>query len=227
MGEHDGHRDRMRKRFLRYGLDNFDDHNVLELILFYAQPRRDTNVTAHRLLETFGGLDKVFEAPPEALMSVDGVGESAAALIHLVPEAARRYHIAKQSRSDILSSSDAAGRYLIPRFMNCQEERVYLLCLDAKLKVLDCACLSSGGPNSAQVSVRSIIQRAIEKRATGVILAHNHTSGIALPSPEDEATTLKIRAALAPMGITLVDHIIVAGDDFVSLADNGLLKRDR
>ena len=222
---HEGHRSRMKKRFLRYGLSGFDDHNVLELLLFYAQPRQDTNATAHRLMETFGSLDGVFEAPPEALMSVKGVGENAAALIRLVPEAARRYRIAKEAPGDILSSTEAAGRFLIPRFMSCTEETVYLVCMDSRLKVIDCRRLGSGSTVSAQLSIRQIVQTALMQNATAAILAHNHTSGIALPSAEDERTTLQVRDALALVGVSLVDHIIVAGEDFISLADDGLLRR--
>ena len=222
---HEGHRSRMKKRFLENGLEGFDDHNVLELLLFYAQPRQDTNATAHRLMNAFGSLDGVFEAPPEALMSVKGVGENAATLIRLVPEAARRYRIAKEAPGDILSSAAAAGRFLIPFFLNCTEETVYLVCLDAKLKVIDCRLLSTGGTTSASVSIRQIVSTALLQNATSAILAHNHTSGIALPSPEDERVTLQVRDALAMVGVTLADHIIVAGEDFVSLADDGLLRR--
>lgn len=225
MGVHDGHRQRMKKRFLHQGLSGFDDHNVLELLLFFAQPRKDTNLLAHRLMDTFGSLDGVFEAAPEALMKVDGVGESAATLIHLVPEAGRRYLMAKEAPGAILSSVEEAGHFLIPRFMNCRDETVYLVCMDAGLKVVDCTNLGSGSTTSAPINIRRILEVAIMKNATYAILAHNHTSGIALPSPEDEAATLMVRDALAPAGVNLIDHIIVAGEDFVSLADDGVLKR--
>lgn len=224
MNDHEGHRERMRKRFLRHGLVNFDDHNVLELLLFYALPRRDTNDLAHRLINTFGSLHAVFEAPPSALMKVAGVGENTAALIHLVPEAARRALLSMEEPGEILASVEQAGRYLLPRFMNCREETVYLVCLDAKCKVLDCSRLGSGGVSSVHVNIRQIAEIALMKNAACVILAHNHTSGIALPSKEDEMVTLQVRDALAPIGVALADHIIVAGNDFVSLADDGVLR---
>ena len=223
MGEHDGHRSRMKKRFLHYGLSNFDDHNVLELLLFYAQPRKDTNALAHRLMQTFGSLDAVFEATPEALMKVDGVGESAAILIHLVPEAARRYRIAKETPGTILGSSKDVGQYMIPRFLNCRGEAVYMLCLDPKHRVIGCHELSSGSPTSVSVTVRQIVEIALTQNAAAVILAHNHPNGLALPSPEDNASTQRIRNALALVNIPLLDHIIVSGEDFVSMADSGLL----
>lgn len=225
MGEHDKHRQRVRRRFLSQGLDGFEDHNVLELLLFFALPRKDTNLLAHRLMDEFGSLDGVFEATPEALMKVNGIGESAATLIHLVPEASRRYLMAKEAPGAILSSVEEAGDFLIPRFMNCREETVYLVCLNAGLKVVDCSNLGSGSPTSAPINIRRILEIAIMRNATYVILAHNHTSGIALPSPEDEAATLMVRDALAPAGVILIDHIIVAGEDYVSLADDGVFNR--
>lgn len=223
MGEHDGHRSRMKRRFLRFGLSNFDDHNVLELLLFYAQPRKDTNPIAHRLLDTFGSLDAVFEASPEALMNVEGVGESAAVLIHLVPEAARRYRIAKESPGTILRSTGEIGRFLIPHFMNTRGEAVYLVCLDPKRRVIDCSLLASGGPTSVPISVRQIAETALLHNAAAVILAHNHPNGLALPSAEDRAATNQVRTALHALNIDLIDHIIVAGEDFVSMAESGLL----
>ncbi len=225
MGEHEGHRERMRSRFLRHGLDNFDDHNILELLLFYALPRRDTNDLAHDLLAAFGTLDGVFDATAEALMTVEGVGENTAALIRLVPETARRYLMSKTQPGDILFDSESAGRYLLPRFLTCREEVFYLVCLDAKLKVLDCRPLSMGNATSVAVSIRKIVQIALGQNASAVLMAHNHTGGIALPSSEDVEVTLRIRSVLEQVGVTLTDHIIVADDDFVSMADSGYLDK--
>lgn len=223
----EGHRDRMKQRFLDHGLDNFNDHNVLELLLFFAIPRRDTNALAHELMDRFGSLAGVFEAEPEALMTVPGVGEKAATLLHLVPEAARRYLMDKSETGTVLASSAAVGAYFIPRFINSWTEQVYMACLDAKLKVIHCSCLNAGSSAvSARVDVRTVVQTAILKNATAVVLAHNHTSGIAIPSPEDEYVTRQVEQALSLVGVTLLDHIIVAGDDFVSLADNGLLRKE-
>ena len=223
MGEHDGHRQRMRQRFIKHGLDSFEDHNILELLLFYAQPRRDTNGLAHRLMDAFGSLAGVFEATPEELMTVEGMGESAAALISLVPAAAKRYLMSREETGRILNTVEDVGRYLVPRFMSCRTEVVYLLCLDAKLMVLDCAMVGSGGITSARLDVRHIVQTALMRNAKYAVLAHNHVSGIALPSREDREATDLVRRALAIVDVELIDHIIVAGDDFVSLADDGYL----
>lgn len=223
MGVHDGHRARLKQRFLRHGLDSFDDHSVLELLLFYAIPRRDTNELAHRLIERFGSLAGVFEARVEELMRVEGLGENAALLIKLVPQVSRRYAISKTAGERVIRSSEDAGRLLMPLFLYAREEIVYLICLDGKGRVISCKELSRGSVNETEVSVRAIVETALAQSAVSVILSHNHVDGFAIPSYEDEMTTRRIRSALLLVGITLADHIIVAGDDFVSFADSGLL----
>ncbi len=228
---HAGHRARMRTRFMQHGLDSLDDHNVLELLLFYALPRRDTNLLAHRLINAFGSLAGVFDASVEALMTVEGIGETAAGLIRLIPETARRYLISKAEPMDALTDSAAAGRYLIPRFFNCQNETVYMVCLDAAMRILDCRQISQGSAGAAQVSTRQVVQNALRQNATFVILAHNHISGIAMPSQEDCRVTRQLRDALAMVEVGLADHIIVATGvadredavEIVSMADAGLL----
>ncbi|MFB0920599.1 MAG: DNA repair protein RadC [Oscillospiraceae bacterium] len=223
MGVHDGHRERMKQKLLEQGLDVFDDHNVLELLLFYSVPRKDTNPLAHELLNTFGSLEAVFEAPAEELAKVSGIGENSVALLKLIPEVSRRYNMDKNRFDNILDSSKKAGQFLASRYMYERDEVVYVICLDAKCKVICCKELFRGVANSAEISTRKIAELALAKNATSVIISHNHTSGIALPSREDEITTKKLKTALASMGIALSDHIIVADGDFVSMADSGLL----
>ena len=226
MGIHDGHRARMKKSFADHGLDSFSDVNVLELLLFYAIPRGDTNALAHALLERFKTLDAVFEASVPELMQVKGIGENAAVLLRLVPQVDRRYMIRKNSREVVLlNSSAAAGSYAVPLFMYEKEEVVYLICLDSKRTVISCEELGRGVVNSAAVSARKIVERALARSAASVILAHNHISGIALPSREDEETTRRISSALSLVGVSLADHIIVAGEDYVSMSDSDLLSR--
>lgn len=220
---HAGHRDRMRKRFQEHGLDSFQDHEVLELLLFQAQPRKDMNPTAHRMIEHFGSLEAVFEATEEELRQIKGVGESAAFLVKLIPQIARRYMIEKAANDNILDSTDTAGGYFVPKFMYERAEVVYLACLDTKHRVICCKEIGRGVVNCAEVSIRRIVEIALANNAAGIILAHNHTSGIAIPSEEDQASTIHIRRALRLVGIELIDHIVVGGDDFVSMADSGML----
>lgn len=215
----------MKKRFLEHGLESFEDHSVLELLLFYALPRADVNPLAHTLVDRFGSLSAVFDAPVEELVKTTGIGRSTAEFIKLIPQVSRRYLVSRTSFDDILDTSKKAGEYLLPRFYAERDEVVFMVCLDAKCKVLNCRLLFRGGVNSAAVSVRKIVENALAYNSTSVILAHNHTSGIAVPSNEDKETTRRIEQALGAVDITLSDHIVVADDDFVSMADNGFFKR--
>ena len=223
MSVHDGHRERLKKRFIENGLDSFEDHLVLELLLFYVIPRKDTNELAHRLLNHFGNLESIFEATAEELHSVEGIGGNATVLLKLIPAVCRRYKMAKCKNNMIINNSAAAGAYLMPFFMFEREEVVYAMCLDGKNSVICCNELSRGVVNSAQINARKIVELVLAKNASSVILAHNHISGIAIPSLEDEVTTRHIKTTLASMGIALTDHIVIAGEDFVSMADSHMI----
>ncbi len=224
MSIHNGHRERIKKRFLEHGLESFEDHSVLELLLFYALPRGDVNPVAHTLMSRFGSLAAVFDAPAEELAKVPGIGMNTAELIKLIPQVSRRYLMSRASFDDILDSAKKAGEYLLPRFYAERDEIVYMVCLDAKCKVLNCKLLFRGSVNAANISIRKIVENALVYNSTGVIIAHNHTSGIAIPSEEDKITTRRIEQALKAVDITLTDHIVVADDDFVSMADNGFFR---
>ena len=221
MPQHQGHRQRLRQRFLKEGLDNFTDIQVLELMLFFSIPRQDTNPIAHALLDHFGSLSRVLEAPVEELKRVEGIGEQSALLLKLFHESARYYQVDKTLREKILPTISACGEYLVPFFFGRQVETVYLLCLDAKCKVLCCQQVGEGSVNSAGVSVRRIAEIALNAKATTAVLAHNHPSGIALPSAEDVQTTQRVAAALRAVEVILADHIIVADGDYVSMVQSG------
>ena len=223
MGIHDGHREKMRQRFMTGGLDAFADHEILELLLYYAIPRRDTNPIAHALMERYGSLPAVLAAPMEDLKRTEGIGESAAVLLHLVPQVCRRARLAQVGEDQVLNSSERAGAYLLECFDGESREVIYQLCLDRKGKRLACKRLGEGSVASADLDVRRLVENAILTGASAVILAHNHPSGVALPSDGDYTATMRVRAALNAIGIELADHIIVADGDFVSMADSGYL----
>ena len=223
MGIHDGHREKMRQRFMTGGLDAFADHEILELLLYYASPRRDTNPIAHALMERYGSLPAVLAAPMEDLKRTEGIGESAAVLLHLVPQVCRRARLAQVGEDQVLNSSERAGAYLLECFDGESREVIYQLGLDRKGKLLACKRLGEGSVASADLDVRRLVENAILTGASAVILAHNHPSGVALPSDGDYTATMRVRAALNAIGIELADHIIVADGDFVSMADSGYL----
>ena len=214
---HGGHRERLKKRFLEEGLEHFDEHQVLELLLFYCIPRQDTNPIAHALLEHFGSLSQVIEAAPSELKKVTGMGEASATFLSLLNAFNRYYQVNKASSLVILNTLEQCGQYLMPFFYGRRNETVYLLCLDAKCKVLCCKEVGEGSVNSAAVPIRRVVEMALGANATSVVLAHNHPSGIAFPSDEDQLTTRQLAVALAAVDITLVDHMIMADDEFVSL----------
>jgi DNA repair protein RadC len=221
MSIHEGHRQRVKERFCKEGLDHFDEHQVLELLLFYCIPRVDTNPIAHALLDHFGSLTKVFEAPVEELERIPGIGHNAAVFLSLVMAAGRYYQVSSATRNVILRTLEECGKYLLPLFYGRRNEVVYLLCLDAKCKVLTCKMIGEGSVNSAGVPVRRIVETALAANATSVVLAHNHPSGLALPSGEDIQTTRRMAVALDAVEITLADHIVVADGDFVSMVQSG------
>lgn len=218
---HKGHRDRLKARFLEEGLDNFTDIQVLELLLFYAIPQKDTNPIAHELLHHFGSLSRVLEADVEELKKVPGISDHSATLLSLVTQIGRYYQVDCAQRVEVLSTLDACGAYLVPYFFGRSNETVFLLCLDAKCKVLCCKEVGEGSVNSASISVRRIVETALSANATTVILAHNHPSGVALPSTEDVQTTRRIAAALQAVEVHLADHIVVAEGDYVSMVQSG------
>lgn len=221
MSVHEGHRQRLKNRFMAEGLDGFTDIQVLELLLFYCIPRKDTNELAHKLLERFGSLSQVMETSIDELMTVEGIGQNTATFLTLIPAAGRFYSVDRISRTKVLKTIDACGQYLLRYFEGRSHETVFLLCLDAKCKVLCCQQVGEGGVNSAGVPIRRVVEMALAANATTVVLAHNHPSGLALPSHEDVATTRKVALALDAVEISLADHIVVADDDFVSMVQSG------
>lgn len=222
MGVHDGHRQRMIQRFMENGLDNFQEHEILELLLFYCIPRQNTNPLAHTLIDTFGSLSGVLNASPHTLQEIPGVGANTAAFLTLLPHITRIYYCQQQEEKG-LNAPNALGEYLLSKFLGLQNEVVFVLCLDAKGKMISCEKIHEGGMSAAEIPLNKLLNTAVKNRASQVILAHNHPSGLATPSREDVAVTKTIKDILYAAGIRLTDHIIVGGNDYTSMADSGLL----
>lgn len=223
LSPHSGHRKRMRDRFLRDGMDSLQDHEVLELLLFYAIARQDTNELAHRLINRFGSLSGVFDAPVEELKRVEGIGGTTAVFIKTYPEVFRRYTMDKKKKVRRLYSyedvADYAKSYLIGR----RREGILVVLLNANSQILFSDIVYEGSVNAAEIYFRDLIRLASSYDAVGVILAHNHPSGDCLPSREDIITTRMAAEALGKIDVTLVDRVIVAGDDCVSMATSHVL----
>lgn len=220
MSIHKDHRQRLRDRFLKEGLDNFDELYVLELLLFYCIPRVDTNPIAHRLLDHFGSLNNVLNATAEELEKVEGIGKNTSTFLSLITQVGRYYQVKQSEPGKILRTIDQCGSYLVPYFFGREQETVFMLCLDAKCKVICCKMVGEGSVNSANIPVRRIVEMALAANATTVVLAHNHPSGLAIPSADDIQTTQRVAAALETVEIILADHIVVSKDDYVSISQS-------
>lgn len=214
---HKDHRKHTKDRFLSEGLDSFEPHNVLELLLFYSIPQKDTNETVHMLINRFGSLSAVFDAPYDDLLTVPGISEHSATLIKLIPAISRRYAMEKNSKVTKLSSIEDIGKYLVARYLGVTEETVLLLLLDNKFGLIDCVKVHEGSVNSSAITMRKLIETALFKRASMVVLAHNHPSGVALPSSDDLFTTQQVKRAFDLVEIGMLAHIIVAGDTFTNI----------
>lgn len=221
MSIHDGHRQRLKERFRQEGLDGFNEVNALEMLLFYCVPRSDTNPLAHRLIERFGSFSAVLDASVEELEAVEGVGHNISTFLTFIPQVDRYYNDNKNKNLKILTSVAQCGEYLRPKFINRKNEMVYMVCLDAKCKVLSCKQLGEGSVNSAGVPIRRIVDVALKMNASSVILAHNHPGGVAFPSSDDIQTTIRVSQALAGVDVVLTDHLIFADGDYTSIVDSG------
>jgi len=219
---HSGHRDRLRKKFLNNGFDGMEKHEVLELMLYYAIPRKDTNPVAHQLIDSFGSISAVFDAPIDKLKEA-GISENCAIYLKLIPEICRMYMDDKHNNKDKIIDIDNLGERVRHMFVGRDYEAVVLLLLDIKRKEVYCGVISKGSVSACEVYVRKIIELAVMYNAKFAVLSHNHPSGLALPSNDDIRTTARLYKALKLIDVALIDHIIVADDDYVSLKQSGLM----
>lgn len=218
-----GHRERVRRRFLDEGLDGFKDYEALEMLLFYAIPRQDTKVIAKRLIDQFGSLQAVFHTPPDRLMQEAGLTGATAALIAMLPQLARKIEEQQAQENARIRSTLDAGRDVIAMFRSRQDESVRILCLNASGKVVRRARIAEGDVNAVHFPIRKLVEEALACKAVSVILAHNHPGGTMAPSQEDLDATKAAKAALETVGIRLLDHLIVSGDNYCSLREEGYL----
>lgn len=214
---HDGHRKRLRQRYLTQGLEGFQPHEALELLLFYAIPRRDTNLLAHQLINRFGSLEAVLSAAPQELAQVEGVGESAAVLVSLLKPVTALASRSREKKPPRLENLQSLMDYCRALPFPPGQETFYLICMDAQWRVVHTEALFSGTINMVGVHSRIIVETALRHHACYAAVAHNHSSGAAEPSPADIEMTAKIKASLEAIDIQLYDHIIVAGEQTVSL----------
>ena len=219
---HEGHREKMRDRFIHdKGFENFEDHQILELLLFYSRTRGDTNPTAHELLEEFGSLKGVLEARPEQLMQVKGIGKQQAVLISMVVPLTRVWHRCAMATPDRIGNSREAEDYCLSILAGERTERFYVISLNAKCNVLGRRKISEGSLSEVSAYPRMVMETALNYNAHSVLLCHNHPGGTCAPSPEDISSTIQLQRLLNGVGILVLDHIIVAGDRTYSMIQHG------
>ncbi len=219
----EGHRERLRARYRLSGEAALQDYELLELLLTYAIPRRDTKLLAKKLLEQFGTLGRVFEAEPPALGEVEGIGPQAATLISLIrPLAARFLKTTTSPQTTLRSTADAAA-YFQAKLKGLPDEEVHVAFVNAKNAVTATECLQRGTVDQSAVYVRKVIERALAHKASGFILAHNHPSGDPTPSAHDRELTQAVKAAAAAVGVRFLDHLIIGDTAPFSFKANGLL----
>ena len=212
---HAGHRDRMKDKYLKSGIDNFSDHELLEMLLYYALPQKNTNELAHSLIAEFGSLKGVLEADTDSLMRIDGIKKHTAILLSLVNGINRRTRISENNDCMIFDSLSKVGEYLLNYYSGLSREQVCVMLFNNSMKLIDFVKISEGSVNSAAIDYRSIATISLTKNASCVILSHNHPNGLAIPSSEDREVTKTVESALSVLGITLLEHIIVGSENYM------------
>ena len=220
-----GHRERLRKRFLEYGLQAFSDEEVLEMLLIFGTPRRDCKPAAREALKRFGSLAAVLEAPLESLTQVPGIGPRNALAIKFVHQVARRFLAQRLEGQpfESISSSQEVYEYLAHTMIPLKKEVFKVLYLDARHHIITVEELFQGTVHESVVYPREVMERALKHHASALVLAHNHPSGDPKPSPADLAVTKRLVLAAQVLDLRLLDHIIIAKGGYFSFADEGLL----
>lgn len=219
-GVHDGHRQRLRNKFLKNGFEGFEPHNILELLLFYSIPRRDTNEIAHNLINHFGSLKNVFNASFDELIKVDGIKENSATLIKMIPSIVREYANDEGEYVPVFDTANKIGDYFVNKFIGETNEIVYVMLLNNKFELLSVEKIHEGCVSSAFVTARKILEPVIKHNASMIVLAHNHPDGIVCPSMDDISTTAELMTSFNAFDIKLLEHFVIAGREFCPIIHN-------
>lgn len=222
--DHTGHRERLKERFCREGLVNFEVHNALELLLFYAIPYKDTNEIAHLLLDRFGSLRNVLDAPIAELVKVEGIGLHSAVLIKLFTEVERRSRKEFNESIHVIDSTEKAKQFCENLFYGRVNESMEIICLDNANHLIHHETVALGTVNRSHVDVRLLLEAVVRHNSASVILTHNHPRGECKVSAEDLNFTMELKMLLSNIGVKLEDHIIVGEWSAFSMAQQDALK---
>lgn len=221
---HKDHRQRVRKRFINEGsLDNFEYHQILELLLFFTVPRRDTNEIAHKMINQYGSFYNLLNAKPEDIMKRCKVSETTAVLVSMIPHISRKYLNSKWDTDDVvICNLSIAAEYFNSLLAGQPFESFYMLCMDINKKLLRSVKISDGNVDSSHIYIEKVVEMAMLYNSSFAIIGHNHPSGTLKPSGADVAATEKIKAALSMVNIVLLDHVVVCGEKYFSFAQKNL-----
>jgi DNA repair protein RadC len=218
-----GHRERLRTRYLKNGINALSEYEVLELLLTYASPRKDVKPEAKELFKRFKGLKGVLDAPVESLTEVKGVGRRTALLMKLVKDMGMLYLKEQQVTKQQLGSPRQIVDYLRVAFGSLKDEHFIVLFLNANSEIVAEELISVGTVNETVVQPRKIFEKALKHKATSMILVHNHPGGTLKPTPEDINLTKRLLDLSYGLGIRILDHLIVTSNGYVSFLEKGLL----
>jgi len=218
-----GHRERLRKRFLAAGIKGMHDYEALELLLTFVIPRRDVKPIAKDLLRRFKSLAGILDASQHELCEVKGIGENVAVLLVLIKELCGAYLAEKMKEADVISSPQSVQDFARMRLAGSPEEAFMVIYLNVKNRVIDYEIVNRGTVDQAAVYPRNIIKNTLHHNATGLVLVHNHPSGICEPSSDDIRLTDAIRQAASTISVRIIDHIIVGKGGYFSFVERCLL----
>ncbi len=228
---HNGHRKRLRQELLQQDFpDSVPSHKVLEALLFYGVPQKDTNEIAHELLKKFGSLAAVFEADTQSLFEVKGMTERAVTLIKIVIPLSRRIQTEKYTKNYRFDSIDEFGNYITKCFTGYNSEVFIISSFDANGNLIENDVITEGYADNIPLPVKKIVKIIFARNPSSVIVSHNHLTSNALPSFADIQMTQSLKYTLEQIEVKLVDHIIVASNDYISMAqsiDYGMLFSDK
>lgn len=214
---HKGHRQKVKNRYIETGFDGMADHNILELLLFFGIPYKDTNTIAHDLMDTFGNFSGVLKASIAELKSVKGMTENAACLINMILPLYSRYSSDVKTERPTLMTTEEVVDYMRPKFLDTTNERAYAMCFDHNHYLIAVRKLSEGDAYTTLFDMRKLASAVLETKATGVLLVHNHPNGISLPSSDDIAQTKSAYEFLNSLKVSLMDHIIISQEGCCSM----------
>ncbi|MBQ6263915.1 MAG: RadC family protein [Clostridia bacterium] len=218
---HENHRARVRERYFAGGFENMDDRAVLEMLLFYCIPRKDTNPVAKLLLDTFGSLSGVLEASPDDLRSLKGIGDNAAAFLTMLPQVCKRYMTGTLTEKSLwLDDSDSVSQFIKSSFLAEKNEKFMLLCFDGAGRLTNTS-ETQGEKGQVIPDFTDLLDFSKRCRAKTVIIAHNHPDGVASPSRDDVTSTESLISAFKKNGIILADHFIAGVDGILSMRSTG------